>query len=424
MSAATPNGSGRRRTGLFALLAIAGPGVVTAMAGNDAGGVTTYSVAGAMFGYKTLWMIFVMVFALGVVQEMAVRMGCVTGKGLASLIREKFGVRATMLAMLALLVSNTATSVAEFAGIAAALELFDVSKYVSVPIAALGVWLLVVRGNFSRVEKFLLALSAVFALYVVAAFMAEPDWGRVLSATVVPGFVPTTPFIALVIAAVGTTIAPWMQFFAQSNVVDKGLGVEDLRNQRIDAIAGVVAANLVAWFIIIVTGTILYPEGVAIESAEQAAAALAPVAGRYASTLFAVGLFGASLLAASVLPLTAAYAITEAFGWERGLDRSWSEAPVFNGVYTFVIFVGAALVLIPGAPLIQLMVLSQTLGGILLPFMLIFMVRLINDRRIMGRHVNSRWQNALTWGTIVTVISLTVALFVFQIADWLGIALL
>ncbi len=391
------------------------------MAGNDAGGVTTYSVAGASFGYRTLWMIFVMTLALGVVQEMSVRMGCVTGKGLASLIRERFGVRATTFAMFALLISNTATSVAEFAGIAAALELFAIPKYVSVPIAALGVWLLVVQGSFRKVEKVLLALSAVFGLYVVSAFMAKPDWGRVLAASVVPQFEPSIPFVALVIAAIGTTIAPWMQFFAQSNVVDKGLGISDLRNQRIDAIAGVIAASLVAWFIIITTGTVLYPQGIEITSAEQAAASLAPVAGAYASTLFAIGLFGASLLAASVLPLTAAYAITEAFGWERGIDRSWTEAPAFNAVYTFVIFVGAAFVLLPNAPLIQLMVLSQTIGGILLPFMLVFMVLLINDRRIMGRHVNKRWQNVLAWGTIVTVIVLTVMLFGMQIGQSVGL---
>jgi Mn2+/Fe2+ NRAMP family transporter len=411
----------RRTVGLFAALALVGPGIITAMAGNDAGGVTTYSVAGAEFGYETLWMIFVMVFALAVVQEMAVRMGCVTGKGLSSLIRERFGVRPTLIAMLALLVSNTATSVAEFAGIAAALELFGITKYVSVPVAAVAVWLLVVRGDFRKVEKVLLTLAAVFLLYPVAAIMAKPDWGEVLRATVIPQFRPTVPFIALVIAAIGTTIAPWMQFFAQSNVVDKGLGVKDLKAQRVDTIAGVIAASLVAWFIIITTGTVLYPEGISISSAEQAAAALAPVAGEYATVLFAIGLFGASLLAASILPLTAAYAITEAFGWERGIDRTWAEAPAFNTIYTFVIFFGAVVVLIPNAPLIQVMVLSQTLGGILLPFMLIFMVRLINDRRIMGKYVNTRTQNLLAWGTIVTVITLTIALFGMQLATAVGL---
>jgi Mn2+/Fe2+ NRAMP family transporter len=416
-----PKTDTRNRAGLFVTLAIIGPGVITAMAGNDAGGVTTYSVAGAEFGYETLWMILVMVFALAVVQEMAVRMGCVTGKGLASLIRERFGVRSTLLAMAALLLSNTATSVAEFAGIAAALELFGVSKYLSVPVAAIGVWLLVVRGDFRKVEKMLLALAAVFLLYPVAAVLAKPDWGAVIHATVVPQFRPTVPFIALVIATIGTTIAPWMQFFAQSNIVDKGLTVRDLKNQRIDTIAGVVAASLVAWFIIITTGTVLYPQGISIGSAEQAAAALAPVAGQYATVLFAVGLFGASLLAASVLPLTAAYAITEAFGWERGIDRTWAEAPAFNTIYTFVIFFGAAAVLLPGAPLIQVMVLSQTLGGILLPFMLIFMVKLINDRRIMGKYVNTRSQNVLAWGTITTVIGLTVALFGMQIGQAVGL---
>jgi Mn2+/Fe2+ NRAMP family transporter len=326
-----------------------------------------------------------------------------------------------MLAMLVLLVSNTATSVAEFAGIAAALELFGVSRYLAVPLSAVGVWLLVVRGNFRAVEKVLLGMAAIFVLYPIAAIVAKPDWGEVIRATLVPSFEPEIGFIAIVIAAIGTTIAPWMQFFAQAQVVDKGLGVEDLGTQRLDTYVGVTLACLVAWFIIIVTGTVLHPAGIEITSAEQAAAALAPVAGRYASALFALGLFGASLLAASVLPLTAAYAITEAFGWERGIDHSWNDAPIFNGIYTFVIFAGAALVLVPGAPLISLMVLSQTLGGILLPFLLIFMIVIINDRRIMGRHVNSRTQNALAWGTALAVIGLTVALFGLQVGQWLGV---
>jgi len=411
----------RKRTRFLALLAVLGPGIVAASAGNDAGGISTYSVDGASFGYATLWMIFVMTFSLVVVQEMAARMGAVTGKGFAALIREKFGVRPTMFAMLALLASNAATSVAEFAGVAAAFELFGVSKYISVPIAAIVVWALVVRGSYRNVEKVFLALSSVFLAYVLAAFLAKPDWGEVLHATVVPQFVATPQFVLLVVATVGTTIAPWMQFFVQSNIVDKGVGVKDLALQRIDVIAGAVAANVIAWFIIVTTGTVLYPQGIEITGAEQAAAALAPVAGQYATILFAVGLAAASMLAACVLPLTAAYAITEAFGWERGIDRSWGEAPAFNAIYTFVIVFGALLVLIPGAPLITIMVLSQAVNGVLLPFLLLFMIRIVNDRRLMGRYTNSRLTNALGWSTIVVVICLSVLLLGLLAGQGLGL---
>ena len=415
MSATVDTARGTRRAGVLAILAAMGPGIIAASAGNDAGGISTYSVDGASYGYATLWMIFLMTFSLVIVQETAARMGAVTGKGFAALIRERYGVRPTLFAMLALLTSNAATSVAEFAGIAAALELFGVSKYVSVPIAAVVVWLLVVRGSYRRIEKLLLALSAIFITYVVAAFMAKPDWGEVLHATFVPTFVPTSGFVLLVIATVGTTIAPWMQFFVQSNIVDKGVSAKELPYQRVDVVTGAVSANIIAWFIIVTTGTVLYPAGVRITGAEQAAQALAPVAGEYASALFAIGLFGASLLAAFVLPLTAAYAVTEAFGWERGIDRSWSEAPIFNGIYTFVIFFGAALVLIPKAPLIQIMVLSQAVNGVLLPFLLVFMMGIVNDRRIMGRFTNGRVYNLASWTTIVVVIGLTVALLVMTV---------
>ncbi|MGV8084247.1 MAG: Nramp family divalent metal transporter [Coriobacteriia bacterium] len=406
-----PKGRARR---VLPLLAALGPGIIAASAGNDAGGIATYSQGGASYGYATLWMILVMTFSLVLVQEMAARMGMVSGKGFAALIRERFGIKPTLFAMACLLAGNAATSIAEFAGIAAALELFGISKYVAVPIAAVAVWLLVVRGSYQRVEKVGLALSAVFLSYVVAAFLAKPHWGTVLKATFVPQFVPTTGFVLLVIATIGTTIAPWMQFFVQSNIVDKGVGVKDLLYQRIDVISGAVSANVIAWFIIVTTGTVLFPLGVQITGAEQAAAALAPVAGQYATALFAIGLFGASFLAACVLPLTASYAITEAFGFERGIDRSWSEAPVFNGIYTFVIVFGALFVLIPKAPLIKIMVLSQAVNGVLLPFLLIFMMIIVNDRRIMGRYVNGKIYNLLGWTTVIVVIGLTVALLVMQ----------
>ncbi len=398
------------RARLMATLTIVGPGVVAASAGNDAGGISTYSVAGARYGYSMLWMVLVMTVSLALVQEMAARMGAVSGKGFAALIRERFGVRLTLFAMVCLLASNAATSVAEFAGIAAAMELFGVSKYIAIPIAATVVWLLVVRGSYRNVEKVLLGLSAVFLAYVIAAFVAGPDWCEVARSTVVPQFLPERGFIVLVIATIGTTIAPWMQFFTQSNMVDKGVTAKELSVQRLDVIGGAVAANIVAWFIIITTATVLHPKGVAITDAAQAAEALVPFAGSYASGLFAIGLLSASMLAACVLPLTAAYAICEAFGWERGIDRSWSEAPAFNGIYTFVIAFGALFILLPKLDLIAIMVFSQLINGVLLPFLLLFMIRIINDRRVMGRHVNGRIHNILAWTTVLVVIALTVAL--------------
>ena len=400
----------KRRLPFFAFLAVIGPGIIAASAGNDAGGISTYSVAGAKYGYAMLWMMLAMTPSFMIVQEMAGRMGAVTGKGFAALIRERFGVRPTFGAMLMLLTSTAATTVAEFAGIAAAMEIFGVPRWVSVPIAAVVVWLLVVRGSFQRVEKALLALSSVFIAYVIAAFVAGPDWLEVGRAFVVPQVVPDRAFIALAIGLTGTTIAPWMQFLLQSNIVDKGTTAKEWSLARWDTIVGAFVANLIACFIIITTATVLHPAGIEIVGAGDAARALAPLAGPYAELLFSVGLLSASLLAAAVLPLTSAYAICEAFGWESGLDRSWAEAPLFNGLYTFVIAAAAAMVLVPGLDLITIMLVSQVVNGILLPFLLIFMMSIINDRTIMGRHVNGTLNNVFAWATIAIVISLTVIL--------------
>lgn len=400
----------KRRLPFFAFLAVIGPGIIAASAGNDAGGISTYSVAGAKYGYAMLWMMLAMTPSFMIVQEMAGRMGAVTGKGFAALIRERFGVRPTFGAMLMLLTSTAATTVAEFAGIAAAMEIFGVPRWVSVPIAAVVVWLLVVRGSYQRVEKALLALSSVFIAYVIAAFVAGPDWLEVGRAFVVPQVVPDRAFIALAIGLTGTTIAPWMQFLLQSNIVDKGTTAKEWSLARWDTIVGAFVANLIACFIIITTATVLHPAGIEIVGAGDAARALAPLAGPYAELLFSVGLLSASLLAAAVLPLTSAYAICEAFGWESGLDRSWAEAPLFNGLYTFVIAAAAAMVLVPGLDLITIMLVSQVVNGILLPFLLIFMMSIINDRTIMGRHVNGTLNNVFAWATIAIVISLTVIL--------------
>jgi Mn2+/Fe2+ NRAMP family transporter len=399
-----------KRARVLVFLGAIGPGVLTAMAGNDAGGISTFSVAGADFGYATLWLIPIMTLQLAIVQETVSRMGAVSGKGFAALIREKFGLRPSLLAMLLLLMSNLATSVSEFAGIAAATSVIGVSKYISVPIAALVVWLLVVRGSYRNVEKILLGLSAVFVAYIAAMALSNPDWGEVIQATVVPTFIPTQGFILIVIAAIGTTVAPWMQFFQQANVVDKGMSSKDIKGLRLDVIAGAVSAGFIAWAIVVTTGTVLFPEGIPVADAASAALALEPALGQYATALFAIGLFSASLLAACVLPLTAAYAVCEAFGWERGLDRSWSEAPAFNSIYTFVILFGAAFVLIPDLDLILLMVFSQFVGGILLPFLLVYMIKIANDQRIMGRYTNTGLHNVVSWATVMVIVALTLVL--------------
>ena len=400
------------RSRVWLLLAVMGPGIIAASAGNDSGGISTYSQAGAKYGYQMLWMMFLMTFSLVIVQEMAGRMGAVTGKGFAALIRERFGVRPTFFAMLALLASNAATSVAEFAGIAAAMELFGVSRYVAVPVAAVVVWLLVVRGSFRNVEKVLLALSLVFVAYIITAFAAKPDWLVVGRSLVTPSFQMNPAFFSLAVALTGTTIAPWMQFFVQSNIVDKGTSIKEWALAKWDVIAGAVAANFVAIFIIVTTGTVLHPKGIVIALASDAAIALTPLVGHYATILFAIGLLSASFLAACVLPLTAGYSICEAFGWEAGVDRKFSEAPAFIGIYTFVIFVGAAIILIPGANLIAVMILSQVINGMMLPFLLIFMMIIINDKRIMGEYTNGRIYNSIAWVTIGSAIALTGALLV------------
>lgn len=415
MPGATPHTSekpSKPRSRIWLLFAVIGPGVIAASAGNDSGGISTYSQAGAKYGYSMLWMMLLMTFSLVVIQEMAGRMGAVTGKGFAALIRERFGIRPTFFAMLMLLASNAATSVAEFAGIAAAMELFGVSRYLSVPVAAVVVWLLVVRGSFRNVEKVLLALSLVFVSYVITAFAAKPDWLVVGRALVTPSVQFNPGFLALAVALTGTTVAPWMQFFVQSNIVDKGTSAKEWALARWDVIAGAIAANIVAIFIIVTTGTVLHPKGIVIDQASQAAIALTPLVGGYATALFGIGLLAASVLAACVLPLTAGYSICEAFGWEAGVDRKFSEAPAFIGIYTFVIFVGAALILIPGANLIAVMILSQVINGMMLPFLLIFMMVIINDRRIMGEHANGRINNIIAWLTIASAIGLTVALLV------------
>lgn len=394
------------------ILAAMGPGMVAALAGADAGGVATYSNAGALFGFMQLWTVPVMCFLLIVAQETAARMGCVTGKGLASLIREQFGVRLSALAMLALLVSNTTVTLSEFAGIASALALFGVPVYVSVPVAALAIWLLTMSGSYRRIEKVLLAIACVFVTYIVAGVMVGPNWGDALLHTVVPHVEATPRYLSLLVASVGTAIAPWMLFLAQSNVVEKNAHAEDLPYQRVDTVTGAVAASVISWFIILTTGAVLHPAGIEVSGAEDAAAALAPLVGDYAELLFGAGLTGASFLAACVLPGITSSAVCEAFGWERGADRSWAEAPTYRGIITAVIAVSAVVVMLPNVNLFGIMMIAQVINGVLLPVLLVFMVLIASDKHVMGRYANGRVWNALTWFTIVAVTVLTIIMFV------------
>ncbi|MBI5304923.1 MAG: Nramp family divalent metal transporter [Chloroflexi bacterium] len=397
----------------LAFLAIMGPGLVTSTADNDAGGIATYATVGAAYGYQMLWILLLITISLAVVQEMIARMGVVTGKGLSDLIREEFGVKTTAFAMLTLLVANVATTIAEFAGIAAASELLGIPKWIAVLLSALFVWFIVVRGNYKRAEKIFLALSLVFIAYVFAGFLAKPDWGDVARGLVTPTIVPETKFFLLFIATVGTTITPWMQFYLQGSIVDKGLKVEEYAYARADVLFGALVTDFFSFFMIVATGATLYVSGNrVIDSAAQAAAALVPIAGELAGEMFALGLLGASLLAASILPLSTAYAVCEAFGWERGVNQTWEDAPVFYGLYTGMIVIGAAVALIPDVPLITLLLASQTVNGILLPVILVLMLRLANIKRLMGKYANSRLANIIGWGTALIVIAATIVLLV------------
>lgn len=415
----SPNASSeaplKKRSKLLLILMAMGPGIVTAMAGNDAGGISTYSTVGAKFGYLTLWVIPVMCILLVVVQTTATRMGAVTGKGFAALIRERFGIRLTALAMLALLIGNVATTFSEFAGIASGMEMFGVPRWISVPIAAAAVWGLIVGGSYKRVQNVFLALSFVFISYIIAAFMCQPNWNLALIHTVIPEALLDQSFLSLTVAMVGTTIAPWMMFYAQSSVVEKGVEIKELFYQRIDAVTGAVVACIVAWFIIVTTGSVLYPQGIEIESAADAAAALAPFAGQYAEALFAVGLIAASLLAACVLPLTTSFVICEAFGWEAGVNFSWKEAPIFKGIFTATIVMSAIVIVIPGLNLMGIMLTAQFVNGVILPVLLIFMAIICTDKRMMGAHTVPLVTRGLLYITIVVVGILSIICLIMQI---------
>jgi Mn2+/Fe2+ NRAMP family transporter len=399
------------------LLAL-GPGLLAASAGNDAGGIATYASAGASYGYGLLWAMVIVTLFVGVVQEMSARMGAVTGKGFSDLVRESFSLRTTAFILLTLLVANAGIIASEFIGIAAASELFGVPRYVSVPLAAVFVWLLIVRGSYARVEKIFLLLSLAFFAYVGAAFLAHPDWHQVLAETVRPRLRFEAGYLSLLIALIGTTISPYMQLYIQSSVVEKGVTPDEYPYTRFDVVVGTFFAGAVALFIIVATAATLFPHGLRIETAADAARALEPIAGPYARLLFALGLLGASLLAAGVLPLATTYMMSEALGFERGVSRSWSEAPVFMGTFTGLIVLGAGVALVPGLPLIQVLVGVYVLNGLLLPIELFAMLRLINDRELMGVHVNGRLYNLVAWTITLLVSLLSLALLVQTVLGW------
>ena len=399
-------------------IAAIGPGMLAASAGNDAGGIATYASAGASYGYALLWVMVLITIAVAVVQEMSARLGAVTGKGFADLVRENFPIRVTAFVMLTLLLANTGIIVSESVGIAAAAELFGVSKYIAVPVAAFVMWFVITRGSYARAEQFLLLLSAVFLSYVVSVLLVHPSPSQILT-----GLTPTvqgeSAYIKLIVALVGTTISPYMQLYVQSSVVEKGVSVTEFRYTRVDVIVGTLLAGIVAACIIIATATTLFPQGIAITTAEDAAIALTPIAGEYARVLFGVGLLGASLLAAGILPLSTTYMLSESLGFERGVSRSWSEAPIFMGVFTVLIIFGAVVALIPGLPLIDVLVGVYVLNGVLLPIELVVIVLLINNPELMGAHVNTWWHNILVWGIVVIVGLLSLSYIGWQLFDWI-----
>ena len=399
-----------RRSTILAFLAVMGPGIITGFAGNDAGGVTTYTAVGAHYGFTLLWLLLISTAGLLVIQEMCARMGAVTGKGLSDLIRERFGVRWTIVAMLALLIANGSNVTAEFAGIAASLELLGVERVVSVPAAAIAVWALVVFFSYRVVERTLFVLVLAFIAYPVTAFIVSPDWANVGRGFVIPTLPAEQAALVAALALVGTTITPYMQFYIQASIVDKGIDREQYQYARVDVILGALLTGLNGFFIIIVAGAVLFPAHVTVQSAADAAGALGPLAGAQAKLLFAVGLFGASLLAATVMPLSTSYAICEAFGWESGISKDFREAPVFMGLFTLLVVIGALVVLSPGVPLIPLILLSQNVNGLLLPIVLVFILILAGDRRLMGEHANGRVSQAVGIGAAALASALSVAL--------------
>lgn len=397
----------------FALL---GPGIITGSVDNDAGGITTYSVAGAMYGYGMIWTLIPSLLVLLVIQEMNARMGIVTGKGLSDLIRENAGVKVTFFIFIGLLLSNIGNTTTEFAGVAGSMEIFGVSKYISVPLAAFIVWFLVVKGTYQIAERIFLIFSASLLTYVISALMAKPDWGEIGTAIIRPGIELNTQSLTVIIALVGTTIAPWMQFYMQSSVIEKGLEMKSYKFTVLDIIIGCIVTVVVAFFIMVACGSTLYPNGIEISEAKDAALSLEPLAGRLASHVFAFGLFVASIFSATILPLATAFYVCEAFGFEAGIDKSWDEAREFYVLYTGIVVLSAIIILIPNAPLIDISIWSQVLNGILLPVVLVSMIFLINNKKIMGDYTNKLYQNIIGWGAVGALVILSIVLLILPLA--------
>jgi len=397
---------------LIMFISIMGPGIITANVDNDAGGITTYSLAGSQFGYDLVWLFIPMIIALAIIQEMGVRMGVVSGKGLADLIREKVGIKLTFIMTIALLAANMGNILAEFSGISVSSGIFGVPKFIALPVAALAVWLLVVKGTYKSVEKVFLAASTIYLSYIVAGFLSQPDWSLAVHNMVVPQIVPSEAYITMVIGLVGTTIAPWMMFYLQSTVVEKGITLNNLKYSRIDAVFGAVLVNIVAFFIVIACAATIHANGIQVNNVVDISKALVPLAGQYAGLLFAFGFLNASLFAASILPLSTAYYVCESLGFEAGVSKGFREAPVFHGLYLGLIIFAVIIIMLPNVPLLSILYLSQVANGILLPFLLILMLLIINDKRIMGEHVNSTIFNIISWATVIIVMSLSVALVI------------
>ncbi len=413
--------SGWRRASLY-LMAL-GPGLLAASAGNDAGGIATYATAGASYGYGLLLAMVVVTIFVGIVQEMSARLGAVTGKGFSDLIRESFHLRVTALILMALFIANFGIIVSEFVGIAAAAELFGISRYIAVPIIAILIWVLITRGSYGRVERFFMLLSLAFLAYIGAVVLAKPDWSVLVRETLQPAKQIDSGYLLLLIALVGTTISPYMQLYVQSSVVEKGVTPDEYSYTRFDVWVGTIFAGIVASSIIIATAAALYPQGIQVNTADDAARALEPVAGPYAELLFALGLLGASVLAAGVLPLATTYMMSEALGFERGVSRSWSEAPIFMGLFTCLLGLGALIALIPGLPLFRVLVGVYVLNGLLLPIELFAILKLINNRELMGEYVNGRIYNIIAWLVTITVTLLSLTLILTTVLGWFGIKL-
>jgi NRAMP (natural resistance-associated macrophage protein)-like metal ion transporter len=403
---------------LVSFLAVLGPGFITANVDNDPGGILTYSQAGAKFGYQLLWTLIPTTVALIVVQEMAARMGAVTGKGLSDLIREEFGLRATFFTMLVLGIADFFNIASEFAGLASGMGIFGISKYIVVPIGAVLVWTLIVRGRYKRVERLLIFASLIYFAYPISAFLAKPNWDLALKQTVMPTLSSNPEYLTLIVTLIGTTITPWMQFYLQAAVVEKGVDTRHYAMCRLDVIVGCIVTDVIAFFIVVACGaTIFHSNHPELTDVAQAAVALAPFAGKSAALLFAIGLINASLLSAAILPLATSYNICEGLGFESGIDKRFSEAPIFYWLYTFLVFGGAAVVLIPNLPLLKLMLYSQLANGILLPFVVVYMLLLVNRPRLMGTFKNKLWQNWIAWSTAVTMIGLTLVLIYNSLSD-------